>query len=465
MKFAVLGILMLAVILNPAPQCVAQTRQSPPPVGHAFEETQWAPQHPIQILQTVHEREEYTLPLIAKFDDGVAFATPDDEFELRLRMMQQTDAKLFVPTDQEPARSGLYIPRFRMYFEGRISRSYEYELSLQRSVEGSFDVLDASVTFTPSEELQIQFGRFLVPFSYAWYDHLEQYFMAPERALFPLNFGLSREAGVMVHGELDEGEFQYAVGAFSGQLTGLADTNTTRDVVGYVNWRPFADDRNSGLSHLNIGGSGSFGDQAFPGEMLPLRTSIQSSENDDAANSASSIFLDFEDDVELLGGRNTAAVHLAWYEQQWSLESEVQYARVQMRTPTANPYVQALGYNVGVSYFVTGEEVTGRSIVVPLNPFDPASGKCGTGAIEPYARFSHLTLDDNVFTAGLADPDAWTRTASMIDMGWNWYPNRYVKLYFDWQIALFDSPVLVDAATGEQVNESHTLWARAQVFF
>lgn len=429
------------------------------------EPTATLPETSRSIVQASHEREEYAPQLLAAFDDGFVVYTEDEEFELRIRLMEQTDAKLFLPRDQVPARPGLYIPRFRAYFEGHVTRSYEYELSLQRSVEGTFDVLDASLNYRPAEEFQIKFGRFIVPFSYEWYDHLEQFFITPERALFPLNFGLSREAGLMLWGDVEDGLLQYALGGFSGQLAGLADTNTTRDVVAYLNGRPFLEDSDSCLRHVNIGGSGSFGQQAFAAETLPLRTSVQASENDEAAAAASSVFLAFEDDVELLGGRSTLAGHLAWYVGQFTLESEVQYGRFQYRTPTARPYVEVYGYHVALSYFVTGEEVSGRTIVIPNDPFDPACGRCGWGAIEPYARFSHLTLDDTVFTAGLADADDWTRRVSMVDLGWNWYPNRYVKFYFDWQLALFDSPVLIEPATGRRVGQNHTLWARAQVFF
>lgn len=403
--------------------------------------------------------------LITKFDDGVALATEDDEFELRLRMMQQTDAKFFLPAHQDPARPGLYIPRFRMYLEGHISESYEYELSLQRSIEGVFDVLDASLNFRPSEELQIKFGRFLVPYSYAWYDHLEQYFIAPERALVPLNFGLARQAGLMFHGVLNEGQLQYALGGFSGQRAGVADTNSSRSLVGYLNWRPFLEDRHSVLRYLNVGGSGEYGDQSFPEESLPLRTAVQSSENDEAADAASTVFLEFHDDVRALGPRNTAAIHMALYSGSFSLESEVQYGRAGFRTPAARSNVQMYGYDITASYFLTGEEVTDRSVVIPRNSFDPASGFSGPGAIEPYVRFSHIALDDNVFTAGLADPDDWTRRVSMVDLGWNWYPNRFVKFYFDWQVAMYDSPVLIDPTNDRRAGQTHTLWARAQVFF
>ncbi|MFO0876221.1 MAG: porin [Gemmataceae bacterium] len=411
------------------------------------------------------ERERY--PLNIAFGEGVEISNRDGDFQLRLRLMEQTDFKLFVPTFQEPARSGVYIPRFRVYFEGQATRTFEYELSLQRSVEGTFDVLDANVNLHLDDAFQLKVGRFLVPYSYEWYDHLEQFFIAPERGLFPLNFGLSREAGMMVWGRLDGGRWQYAVGGFDGQLAGLADNNTTRDGVGYLNFRPFFHEAGSPYRYLNIGGSVALGKQAYAAEPLPLRTAVQSSENDEAARGASAIFLDFEPDVMAYGGRFQAAAHMAWYYQHLSLEAEWQtgrfgYTRVGI-TPTT--HVNTSGFHVAAGYFITGEVVQGRTTVVPLRPFDPRAGTYGPGAIELFARYSQLQLSDNIFSAGLADPDKWTRQALITDIGLNWYPNRYIKVYFDWQHAVFGKPVLLNEEYQQYRRNNDLFWVRAQVCY
>ncbi len=261
----------------------------------------------------------------------------------------------------------------------------------------------------------------------------------------------------MIWGELCEKRLHYALGAFSGQLAGVADTNNARDAVGYLNFRP--------VEGLNIGGSASYGSQAFPGETLPLRTSIQTSENDEAAEAASSVFLEFEDDVELLGPRIQAAVHLAWYRRQLSFESEVQYGEATFQTPDGSSRFAAVGYHATAAWFLTGEEVSDRSIVKPLRRFDPASGDYGPGAIELFCRFSNFAIGEEVFSEGLANPDDWTRRVSTVDLGWNWYANRFVKFYFDWQLSLYDDPVLIVPETGERTKRNNLFWLRGQIFF
>ena len=111
---------------------------------------------------------ERLIPLYAVFDDGFSLKSVDDQFQLRIRTLTQIDGKGFLPSTQEPARSGMYIPRFRIYLEGQLTEVFEYELSLQRSVEGTFDVLDANVNFVRSEAFKVRVGRALVPYSFAW---------------------------------------------------------------------------------------------------------------------------------------------------------------------------------------------------------------------------------------------------------------------------------------------------------
>ncbi len=415
--------------------------------------------------------------LTSRLEDGFELVSRDEEYSLRFRALNQTDFKVFSPNDLSPTTSGIYFPRTRFYFEGDLTRNFDYELSIQRSVEGQFDILDAYVNAKIREGFQIKFGRAIVPYSYDWYDHLEPYFIAPERGLFPLNYGLSRQGGLMAWGVLRDGALEYAVGGFDGRLIGLADNNNTRDAVGYLNVRPFLHNPDRPrLRFLNLGGSIAGGQTNRLSPLLPLRTSLQSSENDEAAQSASISFLDFNDDIRGYGDRFQGALHLAYYGGGLSIEAEAQAgqfgaSRVRLDetgnvirySPTQ--YYPVMGYHVAASYFLTGEQVEGRNTVVPLKPFDLFHGLKGPGAIEVFGRYSQLALGPQVFDAGLADPADWTRGAAITDIGLNWYLNRYIKVYCDWQHAIFDSPVLVNDRTGQHSRSNDLFWIRMQVWF
>ncbi|AGA29319.1 OprO/OprP family phosphate-selective porin [Singulisphaera acidiphila] len=408
------------------------------------------------------------LPLKARFADGFQLASEDEEFDLRFHVLNQTDAEVFAPNNRTFGKSGLYIPRVRLYLEGRLTKLWDYEVSLQRSLEGSWDLLDGNVNFHPSDAFQVKFGRQLVPYSYDWFDHLEQYFIAPERALFPLNFGLSRQAGLMGWGHAREGKLDWALGVFNGHLTGLADNNPNLEGVGYLNFRPFlGSEQFPALHHLNVGASGSIGEITRNDTPLPMRTSVQSSDNDEAAEDASAVFLAFNKGTVYQGARRFAAVHLAYYYHGLSFESEWNIGRFQMTRPGLGnkPEIPVGGFHTTLSYFLTGEQIERRTVVQPLRPFQPFHGEWGLGAFEPFIRYSQLNLGENLFTEGLAEGRLWSNDAGMIDLGMNWYPNRWVKFYLTWQHAMFGSPVLVNEAKNTFSRDMNLFWVRGQVYF
>jgi phosphate-selective porin OprO/OprP len=414
----------------------------------------------------VHPTRE--LPMKARFADGFQVASEDEEFELRFHVLDQTDFKDFIPNNSTFGRSGLYVPRVRVYFEGRLTRYWEYEVSLQRSLDGNWDLLDGNLNLRLSEAFQIKFGRTLVPYSYDWFDHLEQYFIAPERALFPLNFGLSREAGLMAWGRAADGRLDWAVGGFNGHLSGVADNNPDQSVVGYFNLRPFLDsERFPALRHLNVGASGSIGLVTRDEAPLPLRTSVQAAENDAGTTDASTVFLNFNEGAVYRGVSNIGAIHLAYYYRGLSFESEWNTGNFQMSRPglAIKPEIPAEGFHAMLGYFITGEQIERRTTVVPVRPFRPLRGEWSPGAIEPFVRYSKLHLGNIVFKDDLANGNLWTNDVSMIDLGFNWYPNSWVKFYIDWQHAAFGSPVLFNESRGLFSRTADLFWIRCQVYF
>ena len=120
------------------------------------------------------------------------------------------------------------------------------------------------------------------------------------------------------------------------------------------------------------------------------------------------------------------------------------------------------------AYLITGETIRERTVIDPINRFDLRPGKFGLGAFEPNVRYSQMFLGRQVFTAGLADPNLWTNNVQMVDAGVNWYLNKFVKIYFDWEHAIFASPVLA-AVTQSGGAAFHTtsdmFWLRFQFYF
>jgi phosphate-selective porin OprO and OprP len=121
------------------------------------------------------------------------------------------------------------------------------------------------------------------------------------------------------------------------------------------------------------------------------------------------------------------------------------------------------GWFLQAGYIFTGETIRDRTLIDPLRPFDLRVGRFGLGAFEPTARYSELSLDPRIFTAGLADPTLWTNQARLVDVGVNWYLNKFLKVYFDWEHAMFASPVF--SGTGPPQKSNNLYWIRTQVYF
>lgn len=82
-----------------------------------------------------------------------------------------------------------------------------------------------------------------------------------------------------------------------------------------------------------------------------------------------------------------------------------------------------------------------------------------------FARYSQIELGDIIFQADLADRSESTRHVDMLDLGFNWYPNRFVKFYVDWQLPYFGSPVLVNPLTDVYSRNAALFWIRCQIYF
>ena len=78
------------------------------------------------------------------------------------------------------------------------------------------------------------------------------------------------------------------------------------------------------------------------------------------------------------------------------------------------------------------------------------------------ARYSTLNLDNRVFSAGLADPNLWTNEARMTDVGFDWYQNKFVKVYFDREHAMFGQPVAY--RPGSLQSTSDLFWFRFRFY-
>jgi phosphate-selective porin OprO/OprP len=401
--------------------------------------------------------------------DGFRFEDKDGEFLLRVRGLVQLDSRVYGQTGRggTDVVNGFYLPRTRLYFDGHLTKPIEYQISLQRGYS-SLDVLNAYLNFHYGDRFRFRVGRYKTPFSYEFYKINNWRLLVPERSLFSNNFGPNRQLGLMGWGELFDKRLEYAVGIFDGPRNSFQDFNNAKDVMAFLNFRPWQQ-TDGFLKNLNVGGSLDFGNQDNPLRPAVLRTSTNASTSDvlgsNIANQAAVPWLKFHNNVVERGDRGLWSVHLAYFYKGLTLMGSWDggfndYAVIGQRPV----HLPVSGYYGQVGYIVTGEEISERSLIDPIRPFDLRRGKFGLGALEPYARYSELGLGQQVFTAGLADPNLWTNRARLVDLGVNWYLNKFVKIYVDWEHAMFGSPVYISPGPTLQ-KTSDLFWVRFQLFF
>lgn len=401
------------------------------------------------------------LPARVNFGPGFQIQTDDDEFQFQLHDLTQMDGRFYLQGEQQPIHSTYVLPREWLIFAGRLTRPFEYYIAIAEGID-NLNLLDAYLNINFDSRLQLKVGRYKTPFTYEFYALGINSFPTPERSLFFNNFGLNRDIGIMAFGQLFENRFDYAFGSFNGTRNGFVDSNDFKDVAGLVNFRPYAKRQDSWLENLNVGGSFDYGKQDNIPIPQVLRTNVATTGN----LAIGPEFLALNNNVREHGDRALWALHLAYYYQHLSLISEWE-SGFQDYALTSNLHFRTQlpiqSYYVTAAYFLTGETVSGRGVLKPIQNFDLRKGKFGLGAIELVGRYNYLNIGQEVFTSGLADKNLWTNQLSTMDLGVNWYWNQFLKVYIGWQHAEFGDPVLF--APGRMQKTSDQFWARFQIYF
>jgi phosphate-selective porin OprO/OprP len=401
---------------------------------------------------------------IPSFGEGFKWSTRDGEYDLVFHNETQLDVRAYAQPHSDPVNQfGFYISRVRLYFNGHLTKPIEYSVSLNKGL-GDINLLDAYLNFNYDKRFQFRIGRYRVPFTYDWYALSNQFLPTPERSVFAINYGYNRNFALMIHGELGENRAEYAVALANGPRNQYFDFNADKDLLAYINYRPFQDSECfKALEYLNIGGSMTYGIQDQVPLPMEFRTSLNATESEGAFEAAPT-FLQLNPDVFERGPRNMWEVHTAYYYKQLTLMAawDTGYNSY-ARGNDPNIKVSTYGYHAQVAYLLTGEEVTRRTFIDPLEPFDLRPGKRGRGAFEIQARYDEFVVGNEIFTGGLADPNEWTNRVKTIDTGINWYLNKFTRIYFGWQHAIFAHPV--PFRPGEFQNSSDLFWTRFQIYF
>jgi phosphate-selective porin OprO/OprP len=399
---------------------------------------------------------------------GLHWSTPDDEFSFGVSAFTQIDAKFYPDDSPGFATSGLYNPRTRFYLQGHLTKPIQYAFSFQNTYD-SLGLTDAYANFNYDERFQVRLGRFKTPFTYEFYRVHVWDLLAPERSLFANNYEANRRLGAMLWGVMADKRIEYAVGTFNTQRNSFQSFDNNQDVMAFLNLKPFYNfDEDFLLRDLHIGGSVDAGQENQPVLPAALRTNSPpggTAVGGAASDEATLPFLAFNPGVREKGDRALWEFHTALYRGGLSLLAALEGGHESYALSAADPGIRIPinGWFVQGGYILTGEKIRDRTLIEPHHPFGMHNGTFGLGALEVTARYSELELDSRVFTAGLADPARWSNAADLVDVGLNWYLNKYVKVLFDWEHSTFDRPVFSSSSGPQTSNDM--FWMRTQLYF
>ena len=350
------------------------------------------------------------MPLNGSFGPGFQFQTEDDEYRLRVQLESQVEGRIWNHSEQNPANSGFFLPRQRIFFDGNITKPIEYEFSINRGT-GRLNILNAYLNLHLDDRFQIKFGRFFTPLFYDQFAISNYWLPTTERSLFTTNLSLNRQFGLMGWGYLFDERLDYAAGIFNGSRNSFESLSNGVDFVAYLNARPFQESESLPFAKfLNLGTSVAIGPQDQAAVPVAFRVGGGSA-NADIPGAGTEPFLILNPNVIERGNRLIGSVHAAYFYKGLSLIGEWQYgfgsyATTDRPSPVQVPFA---GFYVVGSYFLTGEHVERRTRVDAIETVHPRARR-RTGSGRAPGRWSGVSAGSSSAKRSSA-PASPTRTS------------------------------------------------------
>lgn len=191
---------------------------------------------------------------------GFYIQSPDGQHQLKLNGLTRVQFTLFPP--DTPNSSTQIQPRtIALVVRGFVFKSFEFQTILDFADKTNI-LFDAFANINAMPWLQLKMGQFRVPFS------REQLVFVNgvdtiEKSVVGEAISPQWDIGVMLHGVLRSGLWEYALGVFNGSGRNTFDPNDAMDVAGRLVFNPFSFEPDSPFKALSLGANFQVGDQPF----------------------------------------------------------------------------------------------------------------------------------------------------------------------------------------------------------
>lgn len=356
-----------------------------------------------------------------------AFAAPEVEYEPGGYL--HFDVRAFPDDTGDAYDEELLLRRLRPSLKGTVNEHYGFKLLLDVA-GGTLQVLDAHIDIAYLAEATLRVGKMKVPVG------LERLQSATNllfiEVALPTLLVPNRDIGIELHGDIASGILSYSLGVFDGVADGASTDRNGDDnfeLAARVFSHPFRASGPRLLSGLGLGISGTIGRRqgsAGATGVSSFRTSGGARFFQYAAT---------DQDVVVAAGRHArVSAQGYYYAGPVGLLGEYVYSQQRLGLGDVRQRAGNRAWQIAASFVPTLEKASYKG-VVPASPFDPFLGQWG--AVELAARYSALTVDDQVFSAGLADPGSSARKAQAWAVGINWYLDTFIKAQLDFERTTF----------------------------
>jgi phosphate-selective porin OprO/OprP len=347
-------------------------------------------------LAQAQEEQKKNSSLIAGWTGSHPYIrSSDGNFYMQFGGRMQLDYRSY--SGEVTPSSSFFMRRARLEAEGHLFKNYEYKVQADFADTGSTLLRDGYLNINYLKPFQVQFGQFKAPFSQ---EELQssKYIDFVERSSVN-NVVPGRSPGLMLHGNVAGGFFEYYAAAMNGRGELAATTASTPEFFGRLRFTPLKTSAHT----FSFGGAVSQG-RNEGGSSFRGRTASRS--------------VSFFSPVPVNGKLQRFNGEFWWTYKNFSIRGEYDQTN-QFREGLAAgggdlPGVAGKGYLFQATYLLTGEK-KGTGAITPKRAF--LADKGGLGAWELAIRYENLQMDDHV------NPNR----AEAYTFGVNWWLSKFVR--------------------------------------
>lgn len=457
-RLSLLSLAVLGVAALPQPALAkAAKRPAPPPEYiqrlNDLEQKQLILERNLELKDEQLKEKEKEGPVIKASTDGISIGSRDGNNEIRFRALLQTDARFYLERDGVGATNTLLIRRARPFIEGKFAKRFEFRI-MPDFADGKATLFDAYIDSVVYNEFKIRTGKYKPPIGLERLESAQNLHFV-ERAL-PTALVPNRALGLMFHGQVLEGVFEYQVGGFTGVPDGgnidLSTANSWEG-VGRVFAHPFKNTSVEAAKGLGFGVAGSYGD---------VNGNVTTPNLPNYKSAGQNTFFQYRNDatptgtVLANGEQWRLSPQLYYYYKGFGLMAEYVTSSQNVVLGPDSADIRNEAWQVAASYVLFADNSFGA--IKPRKPLGWKKG--GTGAFEFGARYNELYIDNAAFPI-FADPAKSARKAKSFGLAFNWIINNNLKFMLSYDQTRFSG----GAANGADRPTEHVIENRYQIAF